>query len=620
MISKLFFTGALCSVISISSAQVLSDTSHISMPEIIVEGMRLSDTLSNLNTDVQVITRKQIESLPVQSVNELLMTISGVDMRRRGPAGVQGDLTIDGSTFDQVLVLINGVKMSDPQTGHHMMNIPVPLESIDHIEIIRGASGRSYGVNALAGVINIITKIPQKDMAFAEVHAGSSFDKDTLSGDTYYNFGMQAGAAFRKDKAAHMLALTYDKGNGYRYNTGFENYKAFYQNQLVLKEHELEMMGAFIHNDFGANAFYAAPGDVNSKETVQTAVASLKDSWHVNNKLTISPRFSFRYGNDHYFYNQYTPEKYVNQHETNVVNAAVNGSYISGHHSLGAGVEWRNENIRSSNLGFHTRDNLGLFLEYKYSLRRFSAGAGLYGNINSDWGFELFPGADLGYAITKDLKIFANVGTGQRLPTYTDLYYDGPSNKGNPFLEPETGLSTEGGIKYHKSVLELDASLSFKNINDFIDYTRVNINDEWQPNNFQNIKTTVYNFRFAYFAGKHLGWTKTNLNIRSSYTYTEPDVESDAKLESKYAIESLRHQWLSSLEIATAKLSFQATARYLFRINGNDYTVLDSRISYTIGKFKVFADVSNILDTQYSEIAAVPLPGKWFGIGIHIKI
>src|SRR6188508_2588683 len=111
MISKLFFTGALCSVISISSAQLLSDTSHISMPEIVVEGMRLSDTLSNLNADVQVITRKQIESMPVQSVNELLMTISGVDMRRRGPGGVQGDLSLDGSTFDQVLVLINGVKM-----------------------------------------------------------------------------------------------------------------------------------------------------------------------------------------------------------------------------------------------------------------------------------------------------------------------------------------------------------------------------------------------------------------------------------------------------------------------------------------------------------------------------
>ena len=167
MISKLCFTGLLCSIISISSAQVLSDTSKSSMPEVIVQGMRLSDTLSNLNADVQLITRKQIEALPVQSVNELLMTVAGVDMRRRGPSGVQGDLTIDGSTFDQVLVLINGVKMIDPQTGHHMMNLPVPLEAIDHIEIIRGAAGRSYGVNALAGVINIITKIPQQNTSFA---------------------------------------------------------------------------------------------------------------------------------------------------------------------------------------------------------------------------------------------------------------------------------------------------------------------------------------------------------------------------------------------------------------------------------------------------------------------
>src|SRR5690606_12287921 len=116
------------------------------------------------------------------SVNELLSYVAGVDLRQRGPFGTQSDVSIDGSTFDQVLVLINGVKMSDPQTGHHLTNVPIPLSSIDHIEILRGPAARIYGVNALAGAINIITRVPAQTEVSAQVYTGSSFKTDTATG------------------------------------------------------------------------------------------------------------------------------------------------------------------------------------------------------------------------------------------------------------------------------------------------------------------------------------------------------------------------------------------------------------------------------------------------------
>jgi iron complex outermembrane receptor protein len=303
-----------------------------------------------------------------------------------------------------------------------------------------------------------------------------------------------------------------------------------------------------------------------------------------------------------------------------VVDADINAVYSFGKHAIGIGVNYRNENIRSTNLGFNTRDYTGIFAEYKLLIRKFSASAGIYGQYNSEWGFELFPGADVGYDINSNVKLYANVGTGERLPTYTDLYYDGPSNIGNANLIPEKGISAESGIKVYNSFMEVNGSVSYKNISDFIDYTRVDVNDQWQPNNFQTIKTTVYNIRFEFNAGRQLQWNeKNNILVSSSYSYLEPDVTNNTAYQSKYAIESLRHLWISSVNFKANQLLFSVTARYQYRINGNDYTILDSRLSYRLKKFTIYADVSNILDTEYREIASVPLPGRWYGLGIKFS-
>jgi outer membrane cobalamin receptor len=122
----------------------------------------------NYGRDVQVITKKDIQSLPVRSVNELLSYVSGLDIRERGPFGAQADLSMMGAGFEQCLILINGVPMRDPQTGHHMLNLPVDISQIDRIEVMNGTAGRIYGSNALAGAINIITSTPKAGTSFVE--------------------------------------------------------------------------------------------------------------------------------------------------------------------------------------------------------------------------------------------------------------------------------------------------------------------------------------------------------------------------------------------------------------------------------------------------------------------
>lgn len=596
----------------------------IAIDSVVIKENRLVAPLEKQNRSVQVLDREMINALPVRSVTELLAYVSGADVRQRGPWGVQGDISIDGSTFDQVLVLVNGMKMSDPQTGHHMMNLPIPLSAIDHIEIVRGPAASKYGVNALAGVINIITAVPAKDAVEARVYAGSSFRQDTATGDTYYNWGAQASAAWVKNKHAQVLSAAHDAGNGYRYNTAFSTYRLFYQNHVELdKKNSIGATGGYVYSAFGANGFYSAPADANSKETVQTATGSILYSYKPTQHITISPRISYRYNSDNYIFIKQKPSVYHNYHETNVWTAEVQGSATLGKGMAGAGVEYRNEDIRSNSLGLRGRSNWGIYAEYKHSFtRQLTAGAGVYANYNSDYHWQLFPGADIGYHVSKKLKLFANASAGQRLPTYTDLYYKGPANIGNDTLKPEFGKYAEAGLQYHNKVLLARAVYFYRTISDFIDWVKAVNTAPWQPQNFQDIHTHGISLQSEYNLAAHAHLPPSVRSVFNiSYTYLQPAIEAPGSELSKYAIEALRHQLVvTARNTFYNKLILNITARYQYRINANDYTLLDARIGYQWANWSLYADAGNLLDTKYRETGAVQLPGRWFTAGVKLAL
>lgn len=601
----------------------LSSSAQQALDTVIIHENRIQASFGKQNRNMQVLDRKQIATLPVKSTVELLAYVAGADFRQRGPNGTQADISIDGSTFDQVLVLVNGVKMSDPQTGHHMMNLPIPISSIEQVEVLRGPAAMVYGVNALAGAINIVTRIPQQNEVSAQVYAGSNLQTDTASGDTYYGWGAQASASFAGKKQGHTLSVAHDEGNGYRYNTAFKATRLFYQNRIVLNsKNSIDAMGAYIHNDFGANGYYAAPKDAESVETVQTAIGSIAYTLKPNSKLMIRPRVSYRYNNDDYIYVRQNPSLYHNIHETNVVTGEVQSSYTMRKGTVGMGVEYRNEDINSTNLGKRNRNNTGIFAEYKhYFNEKLNAGLGVYANYNSDYGWQAFPGLDAGYRFLPKWKVFANASMGQRLPTYTDLYYKGPTNIGNATLQPENAKYAEGGLQYNGNLLFARAAYFYKNNTDFIDWVRATTLDPWQPQNFQSVNTNGISGQVTYQLSKHLSLSdKYIINLQGNYTYLNPVIETPNSAISKYAVEALRHQAIASVRsILWNKLQINANVRYLYRINANDYTLVDARIAYRIKQFNIYADVNNILDTKYREASVIQLPGRWYTVGVQFN-
>jgi vitamin B12 transporter len=609
-----------------AKAQSLKTDSTTHLNEVLVNENRIKIPFSQQNRNLTIIDQAKIKSLPVRSVAELLSYVSGVDVRQRGPAGSQADISMDGGTFDETLVLLNGVKVSDPQTGHNMMNLPISIDDIDHIEVLRGSASRIYGLNAITGAINIVTRNVVKTGVTANVFAGSSLKKDELSGDTYANYGIRVSGDLALKSSNHLFSVGQEASNGYRYNTAFNNQKLYYQGRINTKGTDhLDLMAGYIHNNFGANAFYAAPGDKEAEETVKTTLASVSYTTNITPNWTLTPRVSYRYNIDDYLYIKQTPNQFHNHHETGVLDAEINNTFETKIGTFGLGFEGRFEDINSSNLGKRNRNNGGFYGEYKFRpIERLSINLGSYLNYNSDYGWQAFPGIDAGYTIIGNWKAFVNLGTGQRLPTYTDLYYKGPTNIGNDQLQAEKSKFAEGGLKYSDEQLTFNASYFSRKITNFIDWVKAQQTDPWMPQNFSDVTTNGFTISADYrVKGLTENQGLNSLRVGASYTNLDPSYKTTIANAnfSRYALESLRNQMSGTLNAGIYNMfDLTLTARYCERINYKSYTVMDARINFKQKHYSIYADGANLFDVQYIESGAVPMPGTWLTLGIKAGI
>lgn len=591
------------------------------LTEITIQENRLQIPFAQQNRNINIIDQTMIKQLPVQSVNQLLAYVAGIDVRQRGPWGVQADIGIDGGTFDQTLVLINGVKITDPQTGHHLMNLPIPLDAVERVEILRGAAARIFGVNAINGAINIITKKEQQNNVSAHIYTGSNFAKDTATEQLYGGFGMQVTGNLALQHSRHLFSISREQANGYRYNTAFQTHKAFYQNNYTLNnKSSIQLMAGFNHNNFGANAFYAAPGDAEATETVQTGFAALSATVNPTHFWTLKPRISYRYNHDDYIYIRQKPEVFRNRHETNITDIELNNVFTTDIGDFGLGLELRNEWINSTNLGKWDRNNVGIYGEYSFKkIDNLLINVGAYANYSNLFGWHLMPGIDAGYSFAKNWRVYANAGTGQRLPTYTDWYYRGPQNIGNSQLQPEYAYSGELGLKYMDSKWQMNLSAFQRTTNDLIDWVKDTITNPWQPQNFHTVRTQGLNAALKYhWMQPQNGTNNLNLSSGISYTYLLANIINNEGQQfiSRYALENLRHQLTGFVLLAYKGFNANVAARYQERITGTAYALFDIKVAYHYKQWSIYTDVLNLGNVQYIEAGAVPMPGRWFSLGL----
>ena len=565
------------------------------LDSITITSARIELPFKENSRTITVISSKEIEQSPATNLAELLQQEAGIDVRRQGVNGMQSDLYIRGGSFDQTLLLVDGIKVEDPQTGHHTLNMALPLDVIERIEIIKGPAARIFGQNAFTGAINIVTK-SSSDAVNSIGYQLGSYDQQQVSG----TLGTEIG------NSTFIGHASVNTSEGYRYNTDFENQNYFVKGLFNSSKNPIEMIGYFSERKFGANQFYAVGSANDQYEETQSSLIGVSTKIQTE-KLKITPRVYWKRNQDMYLYIRERPAVYRNLHISNKAGLQVNASYTSTAGITGFGVDIAKVFMNSTNLGSRERLMANLFLEHRFSLanNRLDITPGVSVNYFSDFKFHAFPGVDVGYAISDQFKTYANIGYTYRVPTYTDLYYVGRTDLGNENLVPEKALSEELGLKYFGTNFNAYVAVFNRSSNNLIDYTKENEADKWEATNLKSLTSTgaELNVSSRFKSGLY------TQNISWGYTYLDENLNDIKTAYSKYVLNALTHHFTATVRSQFVKnLSQSIVYKFAERSSGTSYSVVDVQATLTISDLELSIIGNNIFNADYIETGFVPMP------------
>lgn len=577
------------------------------LDEIVVSSGRVPISFSDLSRSVSILTSQEIKNIPANNIQDLLKFVSGVDLRARGTEGAQADISIRGGSFEQTLVLIDGVRLSDPQTGHHNLNLPVTLGNIERIEVLKGQGARAFGANAFSGAVNIITKKEMRNsLALSALGGQNGLYEFSLGGSAQTGF---IGNNFSYEKK---------KSDGYRHNTNFETNNFSLGQNFSLGENQFHLFYGYVDKNFGANSFYSNLFPNQFERTI-TRIANATAEIPVGS-IQLSPKIFYRNNFDDFHLDYLRQDWNHNTHRTESFGAELQASLTTNFGTTYFGGEFGKDEIKSSNLGIHNRTKNGFYAEQLiHPAKDFSISAGLFAYNYSSIGWKVWPGLDVSYSAAEELKLFASVGKAFRLPTFTELYYVSPANMGNPNLLYEQTTNYEVGFVHIQNFLRTSGSVFLKEGKDLIDWVRAKPIDPWRVENVSNLSTLGAEVSFDFQLIRIIeSFPVTNLNI--SYVYLTSDRKT-GNYQSKYLLDHLRHQLIVGL---TNKLPFGLNQswmiRYEERENITSHLIVDSQISARVEMFDLFLRATNLFNTSYFDIPGVPLPGRWFSAGIKFRI
>jgi len=645
---------------SVSTHPVVADSVAVStareqmLDEVSVTGSRAPLTKSQAARMVTVLERADIQQAPVQSVNDLLKYAVGVDVRQRSPLGGQTDISMRGGTQEQIIILLNGINICDPQTGHNTVDLPIQLSDIQRIEVIEGPAGRLYGTSSLVGAINIVTKAAPSPAS----PVGEERD-DLLAEGGSYGYVKAAARILLppcREGRGGSLSASYSRSDGYSraksgaLNSDFSGLKAFYQGHYR-KADAVSVNWHFGLSDkgWGSSTAYASPkwqaDDQYEHTTKLTAALQATLAW---GGVSLRPSLYWNQHQDRYEGYRGRPDllKY-NYNRTDVVGLSLNSHFdweASGKRrengqgalaDIGAeptvrnrtafGAEVRNENLLSGNLGepltrpHHisgtdrdytlglNRTNMSAFVEHNLLLRNLTVSAGfvVVKNTWADMNWRIYPGIDASLRLGRQWKLHASYNTSLRMPSFTEMYYKLQGYAADPHLKPEEMHAVEVGANFQCSIFNLQSSIfniqctlwhhHGRNMIDWIMDTRLGDAAVWQSVNHTRLNS--YGVECAAKCSLPISHPllarpeSVALNLSYSYIYQNKDLEEG--LVSQYALEYLRHKLVAGIRLPiVSRLSLSANLRWQDR--QGQYTDFDG----TVNDYSPYAVVDARLSWQ----------------------
>ena len=624
------------------------------LDDVEVTGSRAPLALGQAARMVTVLSREDIQAAPVQSINDLLKMAVGVDVRQRGPIGAQTDIGIRGSTSEQITILLNGINVCDPQTGHNAFDLPCDVSDIVRIEVLEGPAARVYGTSSLVGAINVVTRQNEKLEMRNEKWNGNF----RIEGGSFGYFST-AGRISLPSAINHLtssLSASFTRSDGYSraksdaLNADYSGGKAFYQGGYSNDDLHVKWHAGISTKGFGSNTFYSAKYDEQYEKTTKLFTAlqgdvrcKMYEGRGKSYKLHLKPNIYWNRSYDRFELIRGSEEKVpFNHHRTDVFGINLNSyfDWIAGRTAFGA--EFRNEDIVSGNLGEPlnnpyghykyglNRSNLSFHLEHNILLRRFTLSAGFVA-IKNTWNempFTLYPGIDASLRMGDYWKVYASYNSSLRMPSFTELYYSVGGHKADKYLKPEEMQAVEGGVKYSSRWLTAQASIFHHHASNMIDWV-MDIREAdpiWQSVNHTKVNTLGEEFSLSMDLANIIHLPSSILHLSYCHLHQQK-LEADY-LQSQYSLEYLRHKLTAQLRMhLTESLELTLGYRWQDRMgqyttidgeikNYHPYSIIDARLSWTKNSHSIYIEGNNLTGHRYVDYGNVPQPGCWITGGL----
>ena len=618
---------------------------ELKLDEVVVTGSRVPLTQSEAAKIVSVITREDIDRAAAESINDILKSATGVDVRQRGGFGVQTDISVRGGNFDQITILLNGVNISSPHTGHLSADFPISPDDIERIEIIEGAASRVYGTSAFNGAVNIVTKSQtsydtltlRNETGASTIRSATITDSSVnMEGGSYGYFCANGRISSHFGEAGWgSFSAGYTRCDGATHNSAFSSSRLFYQGKYDF----LSWQVGYSNKPFDANTFYGSASQ-DQWERVERWMAAVKASFKLSSFNFLLSTYYNRW-KDHYQWHKDSPVG-ENYHRVESKGASLNAwtDWILGKTSLG--VEVRDDRILSTKLGrplseagfYKYRDqrcNVSFFLEHDVRLSRLAASFGVLANLNDglDTKWRVYPGIDLKwtpsplYGRGQGGGFFLSWNMGLRMPTFTDLYYSGVGIEGNSDLKPEKTNDVQIGACYETKGIRLTGLVFYSHKKDMIDWVRQPGDEVFRSVNFQ-MDNVGYETEIILHARERWGKQMPLRKVGVKYCYISENSKYDVEVvSSKYAMDYLRHKLIVSADGRLwRKMNLALDWRWQDRVGeGNaPYALLDGKLSWDEERWSLYVNAANILDKEYYDYVFVKQPGFCIIAGIKLKL
>jgi iron complex outermembrane receptor protein len=567
-------------------------------------------------------------------MEELLTHLVGVDVMQRGGHGVQSDVSIRGGSADQTAILLDGINVTNPHTGHYSFDIPLNLSDIERIEVLRGPSALVYGSGSFGGGINIITRKSSPTPLRISTEAGTHA---LASGELF--------GELKSSAVTSSLSGGYRRSDGYRANSEYGLLDLLSRTRLTLSDSAtLDFKLGYNHKQYGANTFYSAlyPNQYDRRSSILSTLQGV-----FGHRFKLIPML---YWQRHLNRFDLIRDSDVgrNHHLSDVY-----GGHLIFHYPTLLGltalaVDLRRESIVSSNLGVplshpngiythhDSRSTKSLTLEHTVTYRRFTGSAGFLLSHNTlEDNFQLYPSLAIAYSPTRSTRLYASWGRSGRLPTFTDLYYTTATHIADERLRAERSESIDVGASWGNAVISINITGYLMNGTDIIDWVRGSGEERWSSWNLTSLRKFGFESGVTARVGRYCPALGKSTALSLNYGWMDQACDSRG-LESRYSLNYIRNKLTLSLSHPIYdSLTMNWRFRYQHRMgefrryaDGIDmglsafpaFSVLDLRLNYLTGHWQFHIDVTNVYNVDYYDIGNVPQAGIWLFGGISFAL